>query len=85
MKISVALCGMILVMPITIRAADEPRLLNKVTALPVALDPAFQVRAVDDLYRAGGNRVPGAVIKVLSFLHRSVTRSRREYIGATRD
>jgi hypothetical protein len=44
MKISVAICGMILVMPITIRAADEPRLLNKVTALPVALDPAFQFR-----------------------------------------
>ena len=41
------------------------------------LDATPQVFAIVDLHRAGGHRIPGAVIKVLSFLHRSVTRSRR--------
>ena len=55
-------------------------------AQPVAaFDPALQMLAVDDLDGAGGNRIPGAVIKVLSFLHRSVTRSRRRvYTRLTR-
>jgi hypothetical protein len=44
MKISVALCGMILVMATTVHAADEPKLLSKVAPLPVALDPDFQFR-----------------------------------------
>src|ERR1700694_4457053 len=50
-----------------------------------ALDAALQVFAVDDVYRARVNHIPGTVIKVLLFLHRSVTVSRREYIGARRD
>lgn len=43
MKIWVVLCGMILAMATTLRAA-EPKLLTKVTPLPVALDPDFQFR-----------------------------------------
>jgi hypothetical protein len=43
MRISVALLGIVLVMASAVRAA-EPRLLSKVTTLPVALDPDFQFR-----------------------------------------
>src|SRR5205807_9656411 len=47
-------------------------------AQPVAaLGATLQMLAVDDLYRARAHRVPGAVIRVLSLLHRFVTRSRR--------
>jgi hypothetical protein len=44
MKIVIASVGMILFLPNFAGAAEEPRVLEKVTPLPVALDPDFQFR-----------------------------------------
>lgn len=44
MKTWVAMLGIVLASCASLSGADEPRLLNKVTPLPVALDPNFQFR-----------------------------------------
>jgi hypothetical protein len=44
MKFWFALCAVALVTSGILPAVEEPRLLVKVTALPVALDPAFEIR-----------------------------------------
>ncbi len=50
MKLASAYVGLILCSASLGRAADEPRVLAKVTPLPVALDPDFQIRKVKLYY-----------------------------------
>jgi len=50
MKFAIACLGLVLLSTSLLRAADEPRVLSKVTPLPVALDPDFQFRKTKLFY-----------------------------------
>lgn len=50
MKFAIASIGWILFLPNFVRAAEEPRVLEKVSPLPVALDPDFRFRKTKILF-----------------------------------
>ena len=64
MKFAVALAGLLLLSTSFVRGVEEPRVLEKVNSLPVALDPDFQFRKTKLFYLGekpsvkGGGRVP---------------------------
>jgi hypothetical protein len=62
MKFAIAWVGLVLFSACLLRAADEPRVLTKVTPLPTALNPDFQFRKTKLYYlsetgRQGGSRL----------------------------
>jgi len=66
MKFAIASLGLVLLWTSLLRAADEPRVLSKVTPLPVALDPDFQFRKTKLFYLSETPQRTGAKLSSLS-------------------
>src|SRR3979411_3497016 len=66
MKFAIACLGLVLLWTSLLRAADEPRVLSKVTPLPVTLDPDFQFRKTKLFYLSETPQRTGAKLSSLS-------------------
>jgi len=66
MKFAIACLGLVLLSTSLLRAAGEPRVLSKVTPLPVALDPDFQFRKTKLFYLSETPQRAGARLSSVS-------------------